>query len=139
MRNFLLLGILVLAVTVASNSLFVVKQTERAVMLQFGEIVNADIEPGLHVKMPLVNTVRKFDARILTEDSPRQRYLTLEQKALEVDSYAKWRIVDVGQFYRYGRKATFQWWRRAGLAPVPRRRAAARYDPSPAPAPERVW
>jgi membrane protease subunit HflC len=47
----------------------------------------------------LVNTVRKFDARILTEDSPRQRYLTLEQKALEVDSYAKWRIVDVGQFY----------------------------------------
>jgi len=99
MRNFLLLGILVLAVTVASNSLFVVKQTERAVMLQFGEIVNADIEPGLHVKMPLVNTVRKFDARILTEDSPRQRYLTLEQKALEVDSYAKWRIVDVGQFY----------------------------------------
>ena len=99
MRNFLLLGILVLAVTVASNSLFVVKQTERAVMLQFGEIVNADIEPGLHFKMPLVNTVRKFDARILTEDSPRQRYLTLEQKALEVDSYAKWRIVDVGQFY----------------------------------------
>ena len=99
MRNFLLLGILVLAVTVASNSLFVVKQTERAVMLQFGEIVNADIEPGLHVKMPLVNTVRKFDARILTEDSPRQRYLTLEQKAPEVDSYAKWRIVDVGQFY----------------------------------------
>jgi regulator of protease activity HflC (stomatin/prohibitin superfamily) len=38
-------------------------------MLKFGEIVNADIEPGLHFKMPLVNTVRKFDARILTEDS----------------------------------------------------------------------
>ena len=64
MRNFLLLGILVLAVTVASNSLFVVKQTERAVMLKVGEIVNADNEPGQHVKMPLVNTVRKFDARM---------------------------------------------------------------------------
>jgi membrane protease subunit HflC len=46
-----------------------------------------------------VNTVRKFDARIQTEDSPSERFLTLEQKALEVDSYAKWRIVDVGQFY----------------------------------------
>ena len=68
-------------------------------MLQFGELVNADIEPGLHVKIPWVNTVRKFDARIQTEDSTSERFLTLEQKALEVDSYAKWRIVDVGQFY----------------------------------------
>jgi membrane protease subunit HflC len=69
------------------------------VMLQFGELVQDNIEPGLHVKIPWVNTVRKFDARILTEDAPRRRFLTLEQKALEVDSYAKWRIVDVGQFY----------------------------------------
>ena len=82
MKNFLLLAIVAAVVAVASNSLFVVKQTERAVMLQFGEIVNPDIEPGLHFKMPVVNTVRKFDARILTEDSPRQRYLTLEQTAL---------------------------------------------------------
>jgi membrane protease subunit HflC len=88
-----------IVVIVASNSLFVVKETERAVMLQFGELVQDSIDPGLHVKIPWVNNVRKFDARILTEDAPRRRYLTLEQKALEVDSYAKWRIVDVGQFY----------------------------------------
>lgn len=99
MKNFIVIGVILLLVLVASNSLFVVKETERAVMLQFGELVNADIEPGLHVKIPWVNNVRKFDARIQTEDSLAERFLTLEQKALEVDSYAKWRIVDVGQFY----------------------------------------
>jgi membrane protease subunit HflC len=98
-KNFFLVGSLFLVLLLVANSLFVVKETERAVMLQFGELVNADIEPGLHVKIPWVNTVRKFDARIQTEDSTSERFLTLEQKALEVDSYAKWRIVDVGQFY----------------------------------------
>lgn len=99
MKNFLTLGIVALAIFIAANSLYVIKETERGVMLQLGEIVNDDIEPGLHVKIPLVNTVRIFDARIQTEDSLPQRFLTLEQKALEVDSYAKWRITDVGQFY----------------------------------------
>lgn len=99
MKNFLAVGIIFLLIIVAGNSLFVIKETERAVMLQFGELVNDDIEPGLHVKIPWVNTVRIFDGRIQTEDSNPQRYLTFEQKFLEVDSYAKWRIVDVGQFY----------------------------------------
>jgi len=99
MKNFLSIGFLFLAVVIVSNTLFVVKETERAVMLQFGELVNSDIEPGLHAKIPWVNNVRKFDARIQTEDATPQRFLTLEQKALDVDSYAKWRIVDVGQCY----------------------------------------
>lgn len=99
MKNFISIGLLFLVVVLASNTLFVVKETERAVMLQFGELVNSDIQPGLHVKIPWVNNVRKFDARIQTEDATPQRFLTLEQKALDVDSYAKWRIVDVGQFY----------------------------------------
>ena len=99
MKNFVVIGTLFLFVLIAGNSLFVVKETERAVMLRFGEVVNSDIAPGLHVKIPWVNTVRKFDARIQTEDAPSERFLTLEQKALEVDSYAKWRILDVGQFY----------------------------------------
>lgn len=99
MKNFVAVGVVFLVLLVASNSLYVVKETERGVMLQFGGLVNADIQPGLHVKIPWVQTVRKFDARIQTEDSMPQRFLTLEQKALEVDSYAKWRIIDVGQFY----------------------------------------
>ena len=99
MEKFILVGLVFLVLVVGGNSLFVIKQTERAVMLQFGEIVQPDIQPGLHVKIPWVNTVRKFDGRILTEDSPQQRFLTAEQKFLEVDSYAKWRIKDVRQFY----------------------------------------
>ena len=99
MKNFVVIGTFFVFVLIAGNSLFVVKETDRAVMLRFGEVVNSDIAPGLHVKIPWVNTVRKFDARIQTEDAPSERFLTLEQKALEVDSYAKWRILDVGQFY----------------------------------------
>ena len=99
MKTFILVGLVFLVLVIGGNSLFVVKQTERAVMLQFGEIVQADIQPGIHVKIPWVNTVRIFDGRILTENSPQQRFLTLEQKFLEVDSYAKWRIKDVRQFY----------------------------------------
>jgi len=99
MKNFVAIGIVALVVFIAANSLFVIKETERGVMLQLGEIVNNDIPPGLHVKIPIVNTVRVFDARIQTEDSIPEAFFTLEQKALEVDSYAKWRITDVGQFY----------------------------------------
>ena len=99
MRNFFSVGFLFILLVIVGNTLFVVKETERAVMLRFGQLVNADIEPGLHFKIPWVNTVRKCDARIQTEDATPERFLTLEQKALEVDSYAKWRIVDVDQFY----------------------------------------
>lgn len=99
MKNFVAGAVLFLIVVVGANSVFVVKETERAVMLQFGNIVETDIPPGLHFKIPYVNSVRKFDARILTVDATPQRYLTLEQKALLVDSYAMWRITDVERFY----------------------------------------
>jgi membrane protease subunit HflC len=94
-------GILVFFLFIAaSDAVFVVRETERAILLRFGNIVEADLEPGLHFKMPWVNTVRKFDGRVLTVTAEAQRYLTLEQKALVVDSFAKWRIVNVAQFYR---------------------------------------
>jgi membrane protease subunit HflC len=98
-RNIAIIVALFAVVFLASNSLFVVKETERAVMLKFGRVVNADLLPGLHVKMPFVNTVAKFDARLLTLDSQPQRFLTLEKKAVMVDSYAKWRIADVERYY----------------------------------------
>jgi len=98
-RNATLVMIVLLALFVASNSLFVIKETERAVMLRFGEVVNPNLQPGLHLKIPFVNTVRKFDARVLTVDSQPQRYFTLEQKALIVDSYAKFRVDDTAKFY----------------------------------------
>ena len=91
--------IVFLLIVGGSNAVFVVKETERAILLRFGTVERADLEPGLHFKMPWVNTVRKFDARVLTVTADAQRYLTLEQKALVVDSFAKWRIVDVQKYY----------------------------------------
>ncbi|MDP4652412.1 MAG: protease modulator HflC [Haliea sp.] len=88
-----------LSLFVVSNAVFVVKETERAVMLQFGEVVNPDIQPGLHVKVPFVNSVRKFEARLLTVDSTPERFFTQEKKALIVDSYAKFRVSDTSKFY----------------------------------------
>lgn len=76
------------------------KETERAVVLKFGEIVQADVQPGLHFKLPIMNEVKTFDARILTMDSRPQRYLTLEKKAVIVDSYVKWKIANVARFYQ---------------------------------------
>jgi membrane protease subunit HflC len=97
-RSFFIL-LLAVAVMLVSNSLYVIKETERAVMLKFGEVVRADIEPGLHVKIPFVNSIRKFEGRILTVDSQPERFFTKEQKALIVDSYAKYRVVDTSKFY----------------------------------------
>jgi regulator of protease activity HflC (stomatin/prohibitin superfamily) len=54
---------------------------------------------GLHVKVPYVNQVRKFDGRLMTLDAPTQRFLTLEKKAVMVDAYAKWRVKDAERFY----------------------------------------
>ncbi|MES3009014.1 MAG: protease modulator HflC [Pseudomonadota bacterium] len=99
MKNMMAGLIVFLLIVGGSNSVFVVKETERAILLRFGTVERADLEPGLHFKMPWVNTVRKFDARVLTVTADAQRYLTLEQKALVVDSFAKWRIVDVQKYY----------------------------------------
>lgn len=89
-----------LALLVLANCLFVVKETEKAVMLRFGELVDEDISPGIHPKIPFVHKIRKFDARILTLDSETESFFTSERKRLMVDSYAKWRIADVGVYYR---------------------------------------
>ncbi|SBS33116.1 Modulator of FtsH protease HflC [Marinomonas aquimarina] len=98
--SFAIMFIVLAAVLVASQTLFVVKETERAVVLKFGEIVRDDVKPGLHFKLPIMNDVKKFDARILTMDSRPQRYLTLEKKAVIVDSYVKWKISNVARFYQ---------------------------------------
>jgi membrane protease subunit HflC len=82
-----------------SQSLYIVSETERAVKLRFGEIVEFDVSPGLHFKFPILNTVRKFDARILTLDAAPQSYLTSEKKALSVDSFVKWRVSDVAKYF----------------------------------------
>ncbi len=101
MNRFLPLAIVILlVVVVADSSLYVVKETERAVKLRFGRLLEAEIEPGLHYKWPFADEVRKFDSRVLTLDAEPESFLTNEKKRLIVDSYAKWRIDDVGDYYK---------------------------------------
>ena len=95
----LTIPVLVALVVIISQSIFVVKETQRAVKLEFGAVVESDVEPGLHFKIPVVNSVTKFDARILTLDAAPQSYLTSEKKALTVDSFVKWRVSDVEKYY----------------------------------------
>ncbi len=96
----LVIGFIVVALGVLGvNSLFVITEMERAVLLEFGKVVRDDIKPGLHLKLPIINEVRKFDGRVLTSDAPPERFLTLEKKAVIVDSFAKFQVDDVETYY----------------------------------------
>lgn len=97
------LGVVVLvavAVIGVYLSAFTVKQWELAIKLRLGEIVDADYKPGLHWMIPIVNNVKIFDGRIQTLDARPERFLTIEKKDVIVDSFVKWRIANVGQYYR---------------------------------------
>ncbi len=91
--------VVVVAIFVLSFSVFTVDEREKAILFRLGEIVKTDIKPGLHFKTPFVNNVRTFDARLQTLDAEPERYLTGEKKNLIVDSYVKWRINDVANYY----------------------------------------
>ena len=96
--NFLIGAIAVLIVL--SLSMFVVDQRQTAIVLQLGEMKSVKTEPGLYFKVPLVQNVRYFDSRILTMDSVEpERFITAEKKNVMVDSFVKWRIADVKQYY----------------------------------------
>ncbi len=82
-----------------SLSVFRVQQWEQAIVFQFREVKRVDNEPGLHVMIPLVNTVKKFPLRLLNLEQQPQRYLTTEKKDVIVDYYGKWRISNVQTFY----------------------------------------
>lgn len=97
-RNLLLILIVVLG-GLALASIFTVKETEYAIKFQLGRVVRMDYQPGLHLKLPFVNNVRKFERRILTLDTSPEPMLTSEAKFVNVDSFVKWRIVDVTRFY----------------------------------------
>ena len=99
MRARIGIVILVVAAIVATFSVFVVTERERAILFQLGKIVRDDYRPGLHFKMPFFQDVRMFDARIQTLDTAPELYLTKEKKNVNVDSYVKWKISDVRRFF----------------------------------------
>ena len=89
-----------LVIFIGSNVLFIVSEKEAAVRLRFGKLIEESIEPGLHVKIPFFEEIRKFDARVRTVDAPVEDFFTIENERLLVDSFAKFRIVNVGNYYR---------------------------------------
>lgn len=97
--RFGIVVILGLALVVLGLSAFTVNERELAIKLQVGEVVRADYEPGLHWKIPIIQTVRKFPRRILSIDDEPQRVFTLERTAMQVDYFVKWRVIDAVQFY----------------------------------------
>ena len=98
MTNFLVGGVVVLIL--ASMSIFIVDQRQTAIVFQLSEVIRVESTPGLKFKLPLIQNVRFFDSRILTMDAPEpERIITAEKKNMLVDSFVKWRIVDVKQYY----------------------------------------
>lgn len=98
--------VLIIVVLVALYaSLFVVQEGQRGIVLRFGKVLRDDenkpqvFEPGLHFKIPFLETVKTLDARIQTMDNQADRFVTKEKKDLIVDSYIKWRISDFSRYY----------------------------------------
>ena len=99
-KSSYLLVFAALIVGIAFNSFFIVDEKEKAIVLQFGEAVRTDIDVGFSFKLPIVQEVKKYDARIQTLDEAPDRILTVESKYLLVDSFIKYRISDVLTFYK---------------------------------------
>ena len=98
-KTLLFVVLVLLGVGLFNQTAYRVLETEKAILLEFGNLVDASIEPGLHFKLPVAEEVKKFDARVLTLDSKGEPYYTIEKKPLIVDSFVKWRVADIEKFY----------------------------------------
>jgi len=98
MKILVVIAVLVITI-IGSASLFTVNETETAILFKWGKIQRADYEPGLHVQIPFINNIKKFDKRIQTFDAKPEDYLTEEKKIVVVDSFIQWQIADVKDFY----------------------------------------
>jgi membrane protease subunit HflC len=95
-----ILAIVILVGLLISGSLFTVDQRQHAIVFQLGEVRDVVTKPGLHFKIPLIQNVRHFDMRILTyDDAEPLRFLTQGNRPVLVDSFVKWRISDVRQYF----------------------------------------
>lgn len=100
----LLAGLLVLLVVAAGvlgpQTLFIVDETQLAIVTRFGDPRNSITSPGIYIKTPFIDTVRYFDKRILVFDAPPDSLLTEDKRRLEIDVYARGKIVDPLRFFR---------------------------------------
>tara|TARA_B100000959_G_scaffold264615_1_gene305284 strand:- start:7960 stop:8829 length:870 start_codon:yes stop_codon:yes gene_type:complete len=91
--------IVALAFVLINLTAFTVNERELAIKLQVGEVVQSDYNPGLHFKVPFIQTIRKFPKRIMTINERPERIFTAERLAMDVDFFVKWRIIDTVNFY----------------------------------------
>ena len=98
-KTLLFVVLVLLGVGLFNQTAYRVLETEKAILLEFGNLVDASVQPGLHFKLPVAEEVKKFDARVLTLDSKGETYYTIEKKPLIVDSFVKWRVADIEKFY----------------------------------------
>lgn len=99
-RSIFYLVVLGALVLLAYSTVYILPEFQKAVVLRFGKLQPEYPETGINFKIPFADRVKKFDGRILTLDAPAESYFTIQNKRLTVDSYAKWRIADVGSYYR---------------------------------------
>ena len=98
-KSFLLIP-LILLIALGSQSIFTVHETQKAMLIQLGEPVDKVLGPGLHFKIPFIQRVEYFDARILDYDARSAEALTSDKKTIVLDNYARWIISDPLLFYR---------------------------------------
>ncbi|MCA1178823.1 MULTISPECIES: protease modulator HflC [unclassified Pantoea] len=100
-----IIAVIIVVLVALYASLFVVQEGERGIVLRFGKVLRDNenkpqvYAPGLHFKIPFIETVKSLDARIQTMDNQADRFVTKEKKDLIVDSYIKWRISDFSRYY----------------------------------------
>ena len=99
MISKIIITLTALTVVIFSLCAYTVNETERAILLKFGEIKRDDIKPGLHWKIPFINNVKFFDSRILTLDVQPDLFPTSEKKYVYVDFFVKWRIDNVRDYF----------------------------------------
>lgn len=92
-------GLALIALLIVNGTVYTIDEREKAVVVRFGQVIRYDDAPGIHIKTPFLETVKVYDARILTMDADPQPFLTKEKKSVIVDSYVKWRIVDLLKYY----------------------------------------
>src|SRR5271170_6097660 len=99
-RHVIWTGVALLLILVVVNSWFVVVQTQQAIVFQFRNVVRVIDKPGLHFKIPFIQDVETFEKRVLFVEAPSEEIMLAEQKPLEVDAFARYRITDPVLFFQ---------------------------------------
>ena len=102
MNKKVIVGIVIIVIITVgmATSMFTVDETEQAIVTQLGKPIRDVNQPGLHFKIPLIQTVRRFEARVMEYDAAAAKIITDDKKHLVIDNYARWKIVEPLKFYQ---------------------------------------